>query len=252
MELRVWRRLIPEWGTTYGPPGDGPFPAIMVLHGSEGGWSGWSHRTAAILAASGFLAFPFAYSRSGNAWIAGDILDVPIDRTVEALDALRGFAFSGPRVGLYGTSRGGEHALLLTALMSRERLPGPPEAVAAHSPCDVICGAFKAATHRDRCDPARQAWDPAERAWTWRGSSEDLKPTTPIEIELYDGPLFLSHGTADSMWSVEATRRLEARLRKAGRNPTVVYYEGQDHLPDSETENRHNTALIDFFSHHLA
>jgi len=252
MHLAVWRRLIPDWGACYGPPGDGPFPAILVLHGSEGGWSGWSHRSAAILAASGFLAFPFSYSRSGNAWVAGDIMDVPIDRTVEALGALRAFPAAGPKVGLYGVSRGAEQALLMTALMTRDGLPGVPEAVAAHSPADVVCGAFKAGRWRDMADPARETWDPAERAWTWLGSSDGLKPTTPIEIERYAGPLFLSHGTADRMWSVEGTRRLEARLRAAGRSPVVRYYEGQDHLPDSIVENEHHQALIDFFGAHLA
>lgn len=36
MSLKIVRRLLPDFGTTYGPPGDGPFPAVMILHGSEG------------------------------------------------------------------------------------------------------------------------------------------------------------------------------------------------------------------------
>ncbi|SEG10429.1 hypothetical protein SAMN04487953_113111 [Billgrantia desiderata] len=113
----------------------------MVLHGSEGAWSGWSHRNAAILAAHGFLAFPFGYSSGGNAWNAGHIVDCPLDRTAQALAALRDFPFVG---GLYGVSRGAEHALLLTSLMARDEMPGIPEAVAAHSPPDVVCGGFDA------------------------------------------------------------------------------------------------------------
>ncbi len=34
MPLSVVSRVLPGWGITYGPPGDGPFPAVMVLHGS--------------------------------------------------------------------------------------------------------------------------------------------------------------------------------------------------------------------------
>ena len=49
---------VAEFGTTYGPTGDGPFPAVVVLHGSGGSWSGWSHRNAVMLAAYGFLAYP--------------------------------------------------------------------------------------------------------------------------------------------------------------------------------------------------
>lgn len=251
MPLEIVRRLLPGWGSTYGPAGEGPFPAILVLHGSEGAWSGWSHRNAVILAAHGFLAFPFGYSKGGNPWNAGSIVDIPLDRTEEALSALQTCGFAGPKVGLYGSSRGAEHALLLTSLMVRDGLTHLPDAVAAHSPSDVICGAFHAARWRDRGDPGWQVWDPAERAWAWRDESEELAPTTPIEIERYEGPLFLSHGTADTMWTVKMTQRLERRLREAGRRPEVHYYPDQDHMPDSATENEHHEHLISFFKRHL-
>jgi predicted esterase len=77
-------------------------------------------------------------------------------------------------------------------------------------------------------------------------------PTTPIEIERYGGPIFLSHGTADRMWSVEMTRRLESRLRSAGRTPEIRYYEGEDHVLGSAALNEHNEYLIAFFERHLA
>lgn len=252
MALKIVRRLIPNWGTTYGPPGDGPFPAVMIFHGSEGAYSGWSHRNAVLLAAHGFLAFPYPYSKGGNAWNAGSIVDVPLDRSVEALAAFRAFAATGQRLAFYGVSRGAEHALLLTALMVRDELEGLPDAVAAHSPPDVVCGAFDARRHRDAGDPGWQSWDPGQRAWSWRGSTEDLLPTQPIEIERYNGPIFLSHGTADRVWSVDMTRRLSARLEKHGRHPEVHYYDGQDHIPGSAAENEHHEHLIRFLDRHLA
>ena len=141
--------------------------------------------------------------------------------------------------------------LLLTALMARDGVDGLPDAVAAHSAADVICGAFHAAGMRDRGDPGWRVWDPGERAWTWRGSSDGLLPTTPIEIERYAGPLFLSHGTADRVWSADMTRRLEARLRAHGRSPEVHLHEGQDHGFDCEHLNRHTGLLLAFFGRHL-
>ena len=224
----------------------------MVLHGSEGGWSGWSHRNAVMLAAHGFLAFPFPYARGGNAWNAGAIEDVPLERSVDALQALRAFPAAGQKVGLYGVSRGAEHALLLSALMADEGLSGLPDAVAVHSPPDVVCGAFDARQYRDPGDPGWQAWDPGRRAWTWRGTSDRLKPTTPIEIERFDGPLFISHGTRDRVWSVEMTRRLAARLHAHGRHPEVHYYKDEDHLPTSAAENDHFDRLLSFLTRHLA
>nr|WP_232365610.1 prolyl oligopeptidase family serine peptidase [Ciceribacter naphthalenivorans] len=135
--------------------------------------------------------------------------------------------------------------------MARDGLAGLPDAVAAHSPPDVICGAFDARRYRDSGDPGWVSWDPAKRAWSWRGSSANLLPTSPIEIERFDGPLFLSHGTADRAWSADMTKRLTARLRSHGRDPEVHYYEGQDHIPGSAAENEHHDHLVSFLKRHL-
>ncbi|WP_300303839.1 acyl-CoA thioester hydrolase/BAAT C-terminal domain-containing protein [Ferrovibrio sp.] len=251
MPLQIVNRYLPDLGPTYSPPGEGPFPAVLLLHGSEGAWAGWTHRAAVILAAHGFLAFPFGYSVGGNGWNAGSIIDVPLDKTEASLARLRALPLVNGKVGIYGVSRGAEHALLLTALMVQSGCPDLPNAVAVHSPPDVICGAFKAASWRDQGDPGWQVWDPALRAWTWRGTSDALLPTTPIGIEIYEGPLFLSHGTADKIWSVEMTRRLEARLRQNGRDPEVHYYEDQGHALGSAADNIHNEKLIAFFGRHL-
>lgn len=251
MELQIVNRFLPDLGPAYSPPGERPFPAILLLHGSEGAWAGWTHRAAVILAVHGFLAFPFGYSVGGNGWNAGSIVDVPLDKTEVALARLRASPLASSKVGIYGISRGAEHALLLTALMARSGCDGIPDAVAAHSPPDVICGAFKAASWRDQGDPGWQVWDPGLRAWTWRGTSDALLPTTPIGIEAYEGPLFLSHGTEDKVWSVEMTRRLEARLRQNGRDPEVHYYEGQGHALGSAADNFHNAKLMAFFQRHL-
>ena len=248
MSLKIIRRSLPNWGWGYGPPGDGPFPAIMLLHGSEGSRSGMIYRTAAILAAHGFLAMAFPYSNGSN---EGDIIDVPLDRTAEALSDLRAHRLVGNRIGLYGISRGAEHALLLATLMARDGVPGLPDAIAVHTPPDVICGGFNSRMWRDSGDPGWRPWDPTDRAWTWRGSSDELLPTMTIEIERYDGPLFLSHGTKDVTWSVEMTRRLWDRLKRHGRAPEVHLYEGEGHGVNSEVENQHNELLIDFFARHL-
>lgn len=93
--------------------------------------------------------------------------------------------------------------------------------------------------------------DPAERAWTWRGSSDTLLPTPPIEIERYAGLLFLSHGMRDATWSSAMTQRLEARLLRAARTPEVHLLEDQDHNPYGDDENEHHRMLITFLQRTL-
>ena len=136
-------------------------------------------------------------------------------------------------------------------MMARDAVKGLPDAIAVHAAPDVVYGAFVSATWRDKGDPGWQAWDPSQRAWTWHGSTVGLLPTMPIEIELYPGLLYLSHGVRDSVWSVEMTRRLEARLRRHGRSPEVHYLSGQDHAPEGEHENEHNRRLVAFLRSNL-
>src|SRR4030095_6665588 len=79
------------------------------------------------------------------------------------------------------------------------------------------------------------------------GTSKQLLPGSPIESELYDGALFLSHGEKDDVWSVNRTKRLEKRLRDAGRRPEVHYYPEQTHRLTPEGRKVHQTRLVAFF-----
>ncbi|MBD8890038.1 alpha/beta hydrolase family protein [Roseibium litorale] len=251
MPLAVIRRLLPDWGTTYGPPDDTPRPAVLLLHGSEGGLSGWSNCYSAILGASGYLVYPHSYSAGGNAWNAGSIKDIDLSRTVKALEALRAFPYCNGRVALYGISRGAEHALLVATGMAKRGLGPLPDAVACLAPPDVVCGAFDARSYRDPGDPGWQAWDPAKRAWNWEGKYDDLLPTQEIGVETYPGPLFLAAGMKDTVWSPDMSRRLEQRRLKHNRPVEAHYYENEHHVPGSKGENEHHRRLLGFLERHL-
>jgi dipeptidyl aminopeptidase/acylaminoacyl peptidase len=53
------------------------------------------------------------------------------------------------------------------------------------------------------------------------------------------------------MWTVESTRRLEARLRGAGRDPEVHYYPGEGHSFKPETRKMARARVVSFFRRHL-
>ncbi len=253
-DLKVWYADGLEGQRLYLPQGKGPHPCILILHGSEGGLAGWSHVGAMFLVMHGFAVLPWNYSKGGSYVRSGDILDVDLDDTEAALTWLRdNNVVACAKVGLYGGSRGAEHALLLTSLLAAENSPQVPDAVAVHASSDTIRGAFFA----DRVKPdgtydGRGQYSSQHKAWRWRGRYDDVDPGTRIKVERYRGPLFLSHGEDDEVWSVNNTRRIEGLLRGAGRNPEVHYFAGQRHSLDAESKNLYNEQLIDFFRRYLS
>jgi acetyl esterase/lipase len=250
----------PGLGHLYAPAGEGGHPALLLLHGSEGalGWLG--HRDAAIFAAHGYLALPFAYSVGGNPWIGGDVWNVALDATEQAMAALRAHPRCNGRLGVYGWSRGAEHTLLAAGLMAEAGSPHQPDAVAAHAPPDRVHGAWRNLFYRhpEAGDPIAPppAWGfmearvaPGLAAWTWRG--EPVSEGATIPIEAFAGPVFLSVGEADELWSADMAPRLAERLRAAVRDVELHSYPGQPHVPDPAGWNIHIANLLAFFGRAL-
>jgi len=211
--------------------------------------SGWTNVVATELAYRGFATYPHPYSSGANPWQAGGVIEYALESTVDAMRWLRKHPAINGRVGIWGGSRGAEHALLLTSLLARDAPEDLPDAVVAQAGADTIVGGFICASLSAKPDAA---WDPAKRAWTWRGSSEELKPTTPIEIERYAGPLMLTAGKKDLAWSSEQTRRLAERLQAAGRRPEVHISEEDGHWYTTERLAGAYSIWADFFERHLA
>lgn len=244
MNFEVEIKDAPNDGSLFVPVGLASPPGILVLHGSEGGTSGWSHLKALWLAQCGFATYPLSYSKGGTAWKSGCIVDVDLDETERAFNYLHDVICHGSPVGLYGISRGAEHALLLASLMAMDATTKwMPEAVAVHASSDVVGGAFL----NSQGDANRKRMKP----WRWRGSYAGVLPGAPIQIERYEGALFLSHGTEDQTWSVERTKRLESRLASFGRKVETHYYEGQGHSLDRTMTNLQNKRLVAFFNREL-
>ena len=214
-------------GPLYRPKTTAPCPGVMILHGSEGPGAGWSHRFAVILAAHGVAALPYGYG-TGDVWGAGEIRQVDIGR-INAVGARLAQHPGLQTLDLLGWSRGGELAMHLGAIAGAA---SPFRRIAAHAPADHCVPAFDIA--RMRAGTPRG--DGEDRAWVWDGHDARLVPGTPIEIERFDRPVFLSVGTADEVWDPQMTRNLASRLAAAGNPADLFFAEGQGHALDFATE----------------
>ncbi|MDU8942304.1 alpha/beta hydrolase family protein [Ovoidimarina sediminis] len=232
--------MLDPHGAVYGPEAGGDQAGVVILHGSEGPFAGWAHRFAAILAAQGVLALPWAYGE-GDYWGAGPIREVEIKGALDAVEALG----AHPRcrgAGLFGWSKGGELALLIASLVED---PATLPFVAAHAASDVVRGAFD--PERMRAEGFGGGRDAGEaRAWIWPGHEDRLAPGCPIEIARYRGPVFLSTGDADEIADPAMTLHMAADLERAGRPADLFVAPGQGHAYDFGTEPELWARLLKF------
>jgi Acyl-CoA thioester hydrolase/BAAT N-terminal region/BAAT / Acyl-CoA thioester hydrolase C terminal len=137
-------------GTLFLPPGTGRFPAVLVVSGGGGGIEQFR---AAILASHGYAALAL-----GHFAVEGrprGLVNIPLEYFETAIRWMRAQPWFDDRLlAVWGTSRGGELALLLGATF--------PEinAVAAWAPSGVVFWALGLAEPGDTRPRA---------AWTFRG-----------------------------------------------------------------------------------
>jgi len=235
------------------PEGTGPFPAIIILGGSEGGNSA-ARQKAPWFLAQGYavLGLPY-YSPS---YISPDssvpglpeaFHDIPIDRLETALAWLRAQAdVRADRIGLYGVSKGAEFALA-----GASRIDGFA-AVVAIVPSDVIW----------------EGWGPGtvtgkSSGFSWRGAplpfvpfiemnAEIAKLTTPgatarirtpqdagrkafpetvpaatIAVEAIDEPVLVAGSDKDNTWASGEMAQAIAQRRAAAGLTTVSLIFGE-------------------------
>lgn len=237
----------PNGETVYWPKGR-PRGGIVCLHGSEGGWAGWNDLSCALFAAHGFAALSRDYSQAVRWPLPPDIDDVPLEGTVAALDAMRAeMAPFGCGVGLFGASRGAEHALLLAQLLSEDGAE-LPDAVAVHCPPDAAWPAFIAADFR-----TGRPWagDRSRPAWLWSGRHDRTRPGTPLCSGSMPIPVFVAYGTEDMVWDADMARRLVTRLIGNGGAPEAHVFEGEGHSFRPPARTREWASMATFFTEHL-
>jgi len=176
-------------GELFIPPGEGPFPVVMVLTGSNGGIPSL---IAQLLAKEGIAAFALAYS--GVEGLPPDVCDVPLEYFEVAFGWLREQPCLNGKISLHGTSRGAELALLLASMF-----PDEIERIVCVAPSSVVL---------------------SPDSWTYQG--ESVLPAAPFMVDL-NNDYNQDHSRRDQPESIKIYRErgyhLEIERYNAARLP---------------------------------
>ncbi|WP_267639874.1 acyl-CoA thioesterase/bile acid-CoA:amino acid N-acyltransferase family protein [Haloarchaeobius amylolyticus] len=180
-------------GTLFEPPGDGPHPAILDLHGSAGRLG---TRRAKLLADQGYATLAIDYFGEGDP-IPGEHRNVPLEYFDSARDWLREQpGIDAERVGAFGVSRGAELALLLG---SRRDWVGVVVSYAGSALAwDTPCGE---PAWTDGGDPVPHiVAEPTPGASIEQGLDDGEIERAVSRVENTDGPILLLSGGDDEVW----------------------------------------------------
>jgi dienelactone hydrolase len=202
--LPVRQEVTPAGDTLYLPAGPGPFPAVIVLHGSEGGTT-YTAPLALSFARDGFAALALCYF--GCPGRPDALKDIPVEGVMAAVDYLRARADVRPgAVALVGLSRGAELALIVGVLDPNVR-----------AVVSVMGSPF--------VNPGQTS---AGLANAWLYGGQQLAFAT-IPVEQINGPVLLIQGQLDKVWPVDFAYQLADRLAAQGHAYELAVYPNRGH-----------------------
>lgn len=270
--------FILEKGITYGkagkvdlkldiarPEGEGPFPAIVFIHG--GGW--FQGNRAGYLgqiqeaAKRGYVAATISYRlmkfdmEKKETTTADPIFPTQIHDAKTAIRWLRANAkkyhIDPDRIGVTGASAGGHLSLLVGLTDEDDKLEGeggnPQQSSRVQAVVNVFGPTAMAKAHQT-----------SSVAWIFRlfmGGTPDETPDTykaasPITYVSQDDPPVLTlQGDKDALVPVAQAKLLDEKMKAAGANHTLIVLKGQGHGFDMASREKAQTAMWQFFDQHL-
>ncbi|PAV28534.1 hypothetical protein CIL05_16500 [Virgibacillus profundi] len=223
-------------GTMFLQKKSNKYPTIIVLGGSE---EGLREGDSALLASHGFNTFSLAYF--GIEKLPSELVHIPIDYVEKALNWLMNQRDIDPnRIGVMGTSKGGELALLSASMLPSIK------AVAGYVPSSVVYpgigkrgSELSSWTYQgDEIPFATGKVSEAELQQDKREAKTGLQFTykniylqmakgqekAEIPVEKINGPILLISGGDDQLWpSEELSDRAIRRLKKYGHRFTYEH-----------------------------
>lgn len=235
--------------------GEGPFPAVVCIHG--GGWRGGDKAgyTGAILnlAQRGYVAVTVQYRFAPQHKFPAQVNDVKC--AVRYLRAhAKQYKIDVDHIGAMGGSAGGHLALMLGTTTDKDGLEGDggwPD----HSSRVQVVGTLAGPTDLTRpfpelvenmlvdlCDGTRD-----EKAGVYKKAS----PLHHLSAD--DAPVFAIHGTVDQLVPYDQATSLVEACHKAKVEATLVTIQDGDHGSGGNIQDwlGANVKMFEFFDKHL-
>jgi acetyl esterase/lipase len=247
------------------PQGNGPFPAIVFIHG--GGWSGGNRQMyrgqIQEAAQRGYVAATISYRlmKYGEAkketTTADPIFPAQIHDAKAAIRWVRANAeryhVDPNRIGVTGASAGGHLSLLVGLTDPASGLEGDSGNPEQSSRVQAVVNVF-GPTDMVFC------YEKSSVAWIFRlflggtptEAAERYKAASPLNyVSKDDPPVLTLHGDQDALVPVEQAKRLDEKMKAVGASHTLMVFEGQGHGFEGEYGKKAADATWEFFDRHL-
>lgn len=247
------------------PEGEGPFPAIVFIHG--GGWSQGSRQgyqsQIQEAARRGYVAVTITYrlmkfdEAKKETTTAEQPFPAQIHDAKAAIRWLRSQAehyhVDPNRIGVTGASAGGHLSLLVGLTDPESKLEGESGHPDESSRVQAVVNVYGPTEMASCYEKSSVAWifrlflggTPDEAADAYRQAS----PLTYVTAD--DPPVLTLHGDQDLLVPVDQARQLDAAMRAAGAPHTLMVFEGHGHGFGGETREQAAKATWEFFDKHL-
>lgn len=235
--------------------GDGPFPAIVCIHG--GGWRGGTRtdlsQAIALLAGKGYVAVTVSYRLVPAATFPGQIEDCKA--AVRWLRAnAKKYKVDPDHIGALGFSAGGHLVCLLGVTGKDDGFEGKGGNAEQSSRVQAVVSFFGPTDF-----PARVWTEQLEKDLIvpFLGGSIADKPdvyknASPVTYVRKGAPPFLFfHGTEDKIVPVAQSRTMVEKLKAAGGTVKLVEIEGAGHGWGGAKLQESIEQLVAFFNEHL-
>ncbi len=242
--------------------GNGPFPAIVFVHG--GGWRGGArqgyHKLVRAAAERGYVAVTVTYrlTEPDDNGKATNPFPAAIHDTKCAVRWVRAnaerYKIDPDRIGVTGGSAGGHLSLLIGLADEKAGLEGTGGHSDVSSRVQAVVNYFgptqmiRLARSNGGAGPIVESFlggKPEELQKAYRKSS----PVTHLSDD--DPPILTIHGAQDTLVPPSQAQILDRQAKEKGVEHTLMLLEGQGHGFRGEASEQANEAMFAFFDKHL-